>query len=79
MCALNTDAYACDVVPCSIVLEHTTLTTNMLVDSGALDGDYISKDTTDTLCAAGVKPSGSKKRVCSAFNDVCEISEGQFP
>jgi len=79
MCALNADAYAQDVVPCSIVLDHTTLTTSMLVDSGALDGDYINRDTADTLRAAGVKPSGAKKRVCGALNDVCEISEGKFP
>jgi hypothetical protein len=67
-----------DVVPCDIVMSDETLTTSMLIDSGALDGDYISKDIANKLRAAGVQPRGAKKRVCSAFNDMCELSEGKF-
>jgi len=67
-----------DVVPCEIILTHTSLTTHMPVDSGALDGDYINREIADKLQAGGVKPVGAKKRVCSAFEEMCEITEGKF-
>ena len=76
--SLDTMTGNTDVVPCDIILTDTSLTTHMLVDSGALDGDYINREIADKLRAVGVKPVGARKRVCSAFNEMCEITEGNF-
>jgi hypothetical protein len=63
---------ASDMVPCELILNDATLMTSMLAD-------YINRDTADKLRAAGVKPIGPQTRVCSALNDMCEISEGKYP
>jgi len=78
VCSLHSPTCTHNVVPCEIILSDSALTTSMLIDSGALDGDYINEDIAGKLRAAGVKPTGAKKRVCSAFNDVCKITEGQY-
>jgi hypothetical protein len=69
----NTDS---DTILAQFVINSTTLTVNVLLDTGALGSDYMSREVSDWFANQGVvfEENGITK-VCAAFNDInCQFS-----
>jgi hypothetical protein len=66
-------------IPCRITLTGSYTNTRFLLDSGALNGNYVSEETAALLRAASVKEDPSEgRRVCVAIGDVCRPSGSVF-
>jgi hypothetical protein len=66
-------------IACRITLPGNNIDTRFLLDSGALNGNYVSEETAALLRAAGVKEDPSEgKRVCVAIGDICRPSGSVF-
>jgi hypothetical protein len=65
----------CDTVPARITLDNNTfLNVNVLLDTGALNADYMGKEVSEWLENHNFIFDKSKlTRVCAAFDD-CQIS-----
>ena len=61
----------------TLVIEDHVLTVNVLFDTGALQGNYLSKDVADWLRQHGATSKDVASRICSAFND-CQLTNNLF-
>ena len=64
-------------VSATLVIEDHVLTVNVLFDTGALQGNYLSKDVADWLRQHGATSKDVASRICSAFND-CQLTNNLF-
>ena len=74
---LNTSYDDSHAVPVSIHVYDHHLTLNVLLDTGALQGNYVSKRTAEWLRTNGATMSEEPCRICSAFND-CVLIKNKF-
>ena len=77
--SLNAFDSTSDVVDCKIILPSTTLTTTMLVDSGALNGNYVNTELAEEMKRNGIVPVRCNKKVCGAVNGACATVHEKYP
>ena len=64
-------------VSAHLVIDDHVLTVNVLFDTGALQGNYLSRDVADWLRRHGATSTDVASRICSAFND-CQLTNNLF-
>ena len=57
-----------------LIVNENELTINVLFDTGALQNNYINKDTAGWIIKHGGKSTKINCRVCSAFNNCVNIT-----
>ena len=57
-----------------LIVNENELTVNVLLDTGALQNDYVNEDTAGWITKNGGKPTRVDSRVCSAFNECLTIT-----